>query len=451
VNPEQHLVKETGKHITLVNGDPLKGLDIFLQVAKEYQVFQYMIVSHVPSLDGSWLGYDVKLLPEQSDMRKVWAETKVLLAPSIVAESFGRVCVEAGLNGIPVVASNRGGLSESAGADAVLPVAGGAEPWKEEVYRLMTDSVYYETRSAHAREHASTFSVAESTNLIERLAEGLLANRGAKIDLCIKSGDFVSKSGSAAPRVAFFGPWIGEFGWEVATWQAWCRKQARNYDKVYVCSFPDMEALYADFAEFVPHRHPARTDMWIPGVHVDYSKVDFSVPPGVATVIQPIREFSVDGDFIKFGDKPDNRFKCLVHICNHSDPKKHYKNYPIEFWQRVVAGLPKETACIGAGSDLHIEGTTDLRGIPLGQLMNYMAGCKVVAGGSSGPMHLACFCGATIVVWASGRKTFVGGPLEVRYKKLWNPFGTKVYYIAADDWCPDPNVVLTNVLSVLKE
>lgn len=252
-------------------------------------------------------------------------------------------------------------------------------------------------------------------------------------------------------KVAFFGPWIGEFGWEVATWQAWCRKQAEKYDRVYVCSFPGMGPLYADFAEFIPHSHPTRTDMWIPDVHVDYSKVDFSVPPDVTTVIHPIREFIVDGDFIKFGDKPDKRFKCLIHVCNHSDPSKHYKNYPIEFWRRVVAGLPRETACIGAGSDLYIEGTTDLRGITLDQLMNCMAGCKVVVGGSSGPMHLACFCGATIVVWAPGRKTFIGGPLETRYKKSWNPFGTKVCYIAADDWRPDPNVVLTAVLGALKE
>lgn len=451
VNPEQHLVKETGEHITLVNGDPLKGLDTFLQVAKGYKEFRYMIVGHVPSLDKSWLGYDMKLLSERNDMREVWAETKVLLVPSIVAESFGRVCVEASLNGIPVVASDRGGLPESAGASVVLSVTGGVEPWKEEVHRLMTDPVYYRTRSTHAREYASKFSVAESTDRVERLAEGLLANRGAKIDLCIESGDFVSKSSSAAPRTVFFGPWIGEFGWEVATWQAWCRKQARNYDKAYVCSFPDMEALYTDFAEFVPHGHLTRTDMWIPGVHVDYSKVDFSVPSGVDTIVQPIREFSVDGDFIKFGDKPNEQFECLIHVCNHSDPRKHYKNYPIESWQRVVADLPRETACIGTGSDLYIEGTTDLRGIPLDQLMNYMAGCKVVVGGSAGPMHLACFCGATIVVWAPGHKTFVGGPLETRYKTLWNPFGTKVYYIVADDWCPDPNVVLTNVLSALKE
>ena len=241
-------------------------------------------------------------------------------------------------------------------------------------------------------------------------------------------------------RVALFGPWAGEFGWEVATYQPWVRKQAKNYDKVYVCSFPDMKALYKDFAEFVPHSYPERDLFWTKNRGFDLSKVKYVVPKDVNTFVDPVYKYRVDGDFIKFGSKPNTRFTCLVHAVKHKHKNKLRKDYPEELWLEVVKQLPKNTACIGTKSDLYIEGTTDLRGISLSQLMNYMAGCQVVVGSSSGPMILAIFCLAPIVVWGPGKGLFE--PLEERYKKTWNPFGSTVEYVIANNWQPDPMDIL---------
>ena len=63
-------------------------------------------------------------------------------------------------------------------------------------------------------------------------------------------------------RIAYFGPWIGEFGWELMAWQAWCRQESRKYDKSYACSFGGMEPLYQDFAEFIPHKYTFRALDW---------------------------------------------------------------------------------------------------------------------------------------------------------------------------------------------
>jgi len=52
----------------------------------------------------------------------------------------------------------------------------------------------------------------------------------------------------------FFGPWVGEFGHEVAWWQGWCRREAKKYKHVIVSSYPSSMDMYEDFAdELRPH------------------------------------------------------------------------------------------------------------------------------------------------------------------------------------------------------
>jgi len=210
-----------------------------------------------------------------------------------------------------------------------------------------------------------------------------------------------------------------------------------------------MEPLYQDFAEFVPHSYPRREVLWTKDRGVDLTKVSYAVPDDANVFVDPIWEYNISGDFIRFGSNPDTRFRYLVHAGNHVERSKVRKNYPEESWADVVAGLPGDVACIGSKNDLHIEGTVDQRGVPIDELMNLMAGCKVVVGGSSGPMHLAAFCDASIVVW--GPRVAAFEPLEKRYKKAWNPFGVRVEYIVADDWRPRPIEVLEAVERVLQE
>jgi len=52
------------------------------------------------------------LLSPQKDMRKVYSQTRLLLVPSKWSEPFGRVILEAGISGIPVLASAVGGIPD---------------------------------------------------------------------------------------------------------------------------------------------------------------------------------------------------------------------------------------------------------------------------------------------------------------------------------------------------
>jgi hypothetical protein len=89
-------------------------------------------------------------------MSPVFAQTRLLLAPSRIQEGFGRVVVEAGLHGIPSLAADNGGLVEATGTVSGLIGGFNVETWVQEVEAL-DNKLEYERRSKAARIHASRF------------------------------------------------------------------------------------------------------------------------------------------------------------------------------------------------------------------------------------------------------------------------------------------------------
>jgi glycosyltransferase involved in cell wall biosynthesis len=91
--------------------------------------------------------------------------------PSVGRESFGRVAAEAMLNGIPVVASDRGALPEVVGRGGVClplpghitpetrlaPTATEVAPWVDAVLRLWDDPLAYTAAATAARTAAAAW------------------------------------------------------------------------------------------------------------------------------------------------------------------------------------------------------------------------------------------------------------------------------------------------------
>lgn len=91
-----------GDHITLINGNLLKGVDVFLRVADKLKTHKFLGVRPyyrplpVHNTDNvTWDNYN-------DDVRVTLAKTRILMVPSIT-ESWSRVAFEAMLNGIPVL------------------------------------------------------------------------------------------------------------------------------------------------------------------------------------------------------------------------------------------------------------------------------------------------------------------------------------------------------------
>jgi len=103
--------------------------------------------------------------------RDIFAQTKILLVPSVFGEPGGRVAVEALLNGIPPIVSDRGALPEVVnGAGFVVHIpkeitvetnqpvpVEAVKPWIDVIERLWDDKVFYKDASRVASDSAAMY------------------------------------------------------------------------------------------------------------------------------------------------------------------------------------------------------------------------------------------------------------------------------------------------------
>jgi len=123
---------------------------------------------------------NIAMLPNCRHIAEFLGRTRVLLMPSLWYEGFGLTVMEAMLHGIPVIASDAGGLVEAKmGTPFVVhapaieryapvfdehslpqPVIGPVDlrPWEDALRALLTDPALYERVSAASREAALRFA-----------------------------------------------------------------------------------------------------------------------------------------------------------------------------------------------------------------------------------------------------------------------------------------------------
>jgi glycosyltransferase involved in cell wall biosynthesis len=177
------------RNVTFINPHPHKGVDIALAVARACPEIPFTFVRAwtLSEEDERQLQAavaetpNITLRPATNDMRTVYQDARIVLAPSRWSEAFGRIAAEAHVNGIPVVASNRGGLPEAVGPGGiVLDPDGPIEAWVDAVRSLWHDQDHYTRCSDAARAHAGRKDM-DADSQIDALAAFLaaLVNKGA--------------------------------------------------------------------------------------------------------------------------------------------------------------------------------------------------------------------------------------------------------------------------------
>lgn len=118
VAPEPYVAGRTGDRVLFVNPAPIKGVEMLFALAQACPDLPFLVMEswHLDPAWRDWCRHRAALLGNiewqgpSRDMREVFARSRVLLMPSVWEESFGRTALEAQLNGLPVLASDRGHL-----------------------------------------------------------------------------------------------------------------------------------------------------------------------------------------------------------------------------------------------------------------------------------------------------------------------------------------------------
>lgn len=185
-------------YITMINPCAIKGIGIFCAVAAKLGHLPFAAVPTwgTTKEDLRLLATvpNVRLLSPTAEITDILKQTRVLMVPSLWEETFGRIVVEAMLYGIPVLASDVGGLPEAKlGVDYLVPVRGIShysrniddrllpipvipeqvvDPWCDHLTTLTQNPTEYCRVSEDSRRKAFDYVAGLSIDPLERMLAG---------------------------------------------------------------------------------------------------------------------------------------------------------------------------------------------------------------------------------------------------------------------------------------
>lgn len=189
------------RYVAMVNPCAVKGISIFLELARRMPDVAFAAIPTWGTQSDEMAAMralpNVTLLPQVDDIDDLLKDTRVMLVPSVWAEARSRIVLESMSRGVPVLASDVGGLHEAKlGVPYLLPVnpirhyrqsvdssmvpvaevpAQNVDPWVDVLERMVTDRAHwdeiaYRSREA-ALEYASNLNVLPFERVLTQLME----------------------------------------------------------------------------------------------------------------------------------------------------------------------------------------------------------------------------------------------------------------------------------------
>lgn len=180
-------------YAVFVNSTVEKGVAVFARIADELgrrrpDIPFLVVEAKGTEADVAACGLDLRVHGNvffhghTNDPRRFWRIARICLLPSLVAENQPLVAIEAMINGVPVIGSNRGGIPETLGragliipvpdrlspASLIVPTAEETSPWVEAILSLWDSSEIYAGQSRLALTEANRWAPETLEPLYER-------------------------------------------------------------------------------------------------------------------------------------------------------------------------------------------------------------------------------------------------------------------------------------------
>lgn len=169
--------------VLMINPCAVKGLSLFLALAERFPEIEFAALNGwgTTAADRAALERvpNTRLLKNVPGIEEVLEQARLLLMPSVWYEGFGLIAMEAMLRGLPVIASNSGGLMEAkTGTGYVVPVRPveryervfddtlmpkavvppqELEPWAAALHTLLTNEAAYWREARQSRDAGLRF------------------------------------------------------------------------------------------------------------------------------------------------------------------------------------------------------------------------------------------------------------------------------------------------------
>jgi glycosyltransferase involved in cell wall biosynthesis/predicted LPLAT superfamily acyltransferase len=172
-----------GNNVLFISIQTRKGADIAIKIARERSNVSFIFVeswtenpnetAQLQQLAGSLP--NIKLLPNQPDLRSIFQTTRLLLMPSRSQEGWGRTATEVQVCGIPVLGSSRGQLGSTIGPGGIaLDPDADLSFWLKAFDNIWNDQTHYRVFSDRAKDHAARL-IKQTDAALERFENCLVA------------------------------------------------------------------------------------------------------------------------------------------------------------------------------------------------------------------------------------------------------------------------------------
>jgi len=187
---ERYEVSTSREKVLFVNPVPKKGLDIALHLARERPdiPFVFSLSWRIRRRERRRLKQatrpleNVEIRPATAEPAELYRDARLVIVPSQLAESWGRVISEAHIVGIPVIASHVGGVPEAVGPGGILVAPKDSkDDWVAALSRIWDDTDVYERfrREAEAFSRRADLDVESVTDRFEDLLVTAIARHAS--------------------------------------------------------------------------------------------------------------------------------------------------------------------------------------------------------------------------------------------------------------------------------